>query len=107
VAEIKRLKKLLERLNVCDQTEATRSDFVTASKQLDDLLLKQEIYWAQCSRLSWLKFGDKNTKIFHSKASQRQRRNFIQGIKTSEGEWVKEIEDVAKVAVNYFEDIFS
>ena len=44
--EIKRLKKLLERLNVYDQTEATRSDFVATSKQLDDLLLKQEIYWA-------------------------------------------------------------
>ena len=46
VTEIKRLKKLLERLNVYDQTEATGYDFVAASKQLDDLLLKQEIYWA-------------------------------------------------------------
>ena len=77
VAGIKRLKKLLERLNVCDQTEATRSGFVAASKLLDDLLLKQEIYWAQRPRLSWLNFGDKNTKFFHSKASQRQCKNFI------------------------------
>ena len=46
VAEIKRLKKVLERLNESDQNEATRSEFVAASKQLDDLLLKQEIYWA-------------------------------------------------------------
>lgn len=40
VAEIKRLQKLLERLNSNDQMEATRSEFVAASKQLDDLLLK-------------------------------------------------------------------
>lgn len=32
VAEIKRLKKVLERLNESDQNEATRSEFVAASK---------------------------------------------------------------------------
>ena len=85
----------------------TRSEFLAANKQLDDLLLKQELYWAQQSRLAWLKSGDKNTKFFHSKASQRRRRNFIQGIKNSEGAWVDRIEDVAGVAVQYFENLFS
>ena len=78
-----------------------------ASKQLDDLLLKQELYWAQCSCLSWLKFGDKNTKFFHFKASQWRQRNFIQGIKNFEGVWVDKIEDVVEVAVQYIENIFS
>ena len=107
VAKIKRLKKVLERLNESDQNEATRSEFVATSKQLDDLLLKQEIYWAQCSHLSWLKSRDKNTKIFHSKASQLCRRNFIQGIKNYEGVWVDKIKDIAEVAIHYFENIFS
>ena len=41
VDEIKRLKKVLERLHEGDQNEATRVEFVATSKQLDDLLLKQ------------------------------------------------------------------
>ena len=107
VAEIKRLKKVLERLHEGDQNETTRSEFMAASKKLDDLLLKQELYWAQRSPFSWLKSGDKNTKFFHSKVSQRHRKNFIQGIKNSKGVWVDRIEDVAEVAIQYFEKLFS
>ena len=105
--EIKRLKKKLEVMNECELTEESRSEFLHVSKELDDLLLKQEIFWRQRSRVSWLKHGDRNTKFFHSKASQRRQRNFIEGIKNDNGVWVKEVEDVAEVAFGYFMNIFN
>ena len=77
---------------------ANKAEFLAASKTLDELLLKQEVYWAQRSRVSWLKHGDKNTKFFHSKASQRQKRNFIHGVRDQHNLWVEEPEEVAGVA---------
>ena len=76
------------------------------SKKMDDLLLKQEIYWAQRSRITWLKHGDRNTKFFHSKALQRRRRNHIKGVMNSQEQWMEEMEDVARVAVDYFDNLF-
>ena len=57
--------------------------------------------------MSWLKHGDRNTKFFHSKASQRRRMNYIEGIKNANGVWVEEVEEVAEVASDYFMNIFT
>ena len=53
-----------------------------------------------------MKHGDRKTKFFHSKASQRRKRNFIHGIKNQHGNWVEDIGEVVEVAVNYFETNF-
>ena len=93
-------------MNSADLTEESKVKFLVVSRNLDALLRKQKIYWAQRSRIPWLKHGDKNTKFFHSKASQRRRRNHIQSLKNANDMWVKEVEDIAGVAVNYFENLF-
>ena len=51
-------------------------------------------------------WGQKNTKFFHSKASQRQRRNYIKGIVNLQEHWVEKVEDIARVAVDYFDNLF-
>lgn len=49
-------------------------------RQIDELLLEEEIYWRQRSGTVWLPERDKNTKFFHSKASARKKKNTIEGI---------------------------
>ncbi|KAL0010846.1 hypothetical protein SO802_005954 [Lithocarpus litseifolius] len=106
-AAMKVLQNRLEVLNSAEVvTDESKVEYLSVSKQLDDLLLKKEIYWAQRSRILWLKHGDKNTKFFHSKASQRRRKNFIKGIQCTQGNWVDEEEEIAKVATDYFDNLF-
>ncbi|XP_075665883.1 uncharacterized protein LOC142635634 [Castanea sativa] len=104
---MKLLQNQLEVLNCAEVvTEESKAKYLSVSKQLEDLLLKQEIYWAQRSRIPWLKYGDKNTKFFHSKASQRKRQNHIKGIQCAQGNWVDKVEDIANVAIGYFDNLF-
>ncbi|XP_075642272.1 uncharacterized protein LOC142613671 [Castanea sativa] len=46
VEEIKKVQKMVEELSMAEPTVENKSEFLAISKILDDLLLKQEIYWA-------------------------------------------------------------
>ena len=61
-AAIKELQKRLDRLNEAENTEENKAEFLDVSKQMDDLLQKQEIYWAQRSGISWMKHGDRKDR---------------------------------------------
>lgn len=50
-------------------------DLRAMEHKLNDLLSKEEIFWKQRSRISWLEAGDQNTKFFH----QRNKVNTIKG----------------------------
>ncbi|XP_075663346.1 uncharacterized protein LOC142632919 [Castanea sativa] len=83
--EIKDLQKQIEWLTSALSTEQYRSEFIQASKELDEWLRKQKVYWAQRSRVNQIKHGDKNTRFFHSKATERRQRNYIKGILDPQG----------------------
>jgi hypothetical protein len=106
----KRIKETQQELN--DLQNAQNSQNLTSiirskEKELDDLLEVEEMWWSQRSRAMWLAHGDKNTRFFHQKASQRRRKNKIEGIRDSLGNDHTEQEDIEQIFVEHFKTLFT
>uniref|UniRef100_A0A803QCP7 Reverse transcriptase n=1 Tax=Cannabis sativa TaxID=3483 RepID=A0A803QCP7_CANSA len=71
------------------------------------VLHKEEKFWKQRSRAIWLKEGDKNTKLFHRKASNRKAKNTIKGLVDERLNWVTVNRHMGKVACDYFKNLFT
>jgi hypothetical protein len=69
---------------------------------MQELLYREAMLWLQRSRVTWLKEGDMNTKLFHQKAVWRARRNKIKRLKDSDGIWKDEPPDMGSMASAYF-----
>jgi hypothetical protein len=66
-----------------------------------------ELYWKQRSHVQWMKNGDRNTKYFHSVASERKRINRIKKLRREDGSVVEEEGALKEVVTNYFLNLFS
>ena len=99
-------QKLLEEL--CLQNNANCISSIKELKaDISNLIHQDKLFWQQRSRLIWLPTGDKNTKYFHNRASQRRHKNHITGVFGSEIRWCTTEDGIAKVAESYFKDLFA
>ena len=69
-------------------------------------MVKEECLWQQRSRVNWLKAGDQNAAYFHSRANQRNQRNFISKLVLDSGEVLEEEQKIGEAFVHYFQSIF-
>lgn len=106
----KKLKELVKKLKQAneegDQYEK-ENEIGKIEKQIQVMLMDEEMYWKQRSRADWLKKGDRNTKFFHAKASSMKRKNKIEGIKDNSGSWLEEEGGIKNKVCDYFQDIFT
>ena len=106
----KKLKKLIKKLqdakeNSCQYEK--ENDIISTEKQIQRMLMDEEMYWKQRSRADWLKGRDKNTKFFHAKASSRKRKNKIEGIEDRSGSWQTDKDEVETRFYEYFQELFT
>lgn len=77
----------------------------SAQLNLWSWLKKKEIYWAQNSRIQWLKLGDKNTRFFHTFASIRRNKNNISSVAC--GEYKLEApSEIREAATDFYKSLF-
>ncbi|XP_060972454.1 uncharacterized protein LOC115717936 [Cannabis sativa] len=81
---------------------------VQSSEQiLDELLAKEEDYWHQRSRISWLQSGDSNTKFFHQHASTRKKNNQIRKLTDANGNVQTSSQALLAITSDYYQDLFT
>ncbi|XP_072072033.1 uncharacterized protein [Arachis hypogaea] len=99
---------LAQKLKELRVAEINGGEEVTSlEEKLELAYLKEESYWREKSRVKWLKEGDQNTRFFHQKFQSRMRRNRIWRLVGRDNEIASKPEDIAKVAEDYFCDIFT
>ena len=79
----------------------------TMRSEINDVLHQEEVFWRQRSRAVWLPAGDKNTKFFHNRASQRRQKNQIEGLMDETGVWRTGEQQIGRITEEYFQKIFS
>uniref|UniRef100_A0A803QPN5 Reverse transcriptase domain-containing protein n=1 Tax=Cannabis sativa TaxID=3483 RepID=A0A803QPN5_CANSA len=74
--------------------------------ELNRLLHKEEEYWQQRSRITWLRLGDKNTRYFHLIASMRLQTNKIHSLQCSDGSTANDTPSILSTIEHYFTQLF-
>nr|XP_023884545.1 uncharacterized protein LOC111996780 [Quercus suber] len=75
--------------------------------ELNKLMDKEARMWLQRSKVQWAKYGDRNSRYFHARATQRFRKNSISNLKKADGMWCSSQDEVADTIVAYFQDLFT
>ena len=75
--------------------------------EINSMLDKENLMWQQRSRALFLKNKDRNMAYFHSKASERFRRNQILGLNNNQNMWCTKESQIKNIDVDYYQSLFS
>ncbi|KAM6547612.1 hypothetical protein CsatB_019288 [Cannabis sativa] len=106
--QIKDSHKHVAALHNSSRSDSDHLQAVQNSEQiLDELLAKEEDYWHQRSRISWLQSGDSNTKFFHQHASTRKKNNQIRKLTDANGNVQIGSQALLTIISDYYQDLFT
>lgn len=74
-------------------------------QELSSILAQEELLWYQKSRENWVRFGNRNTKFFHTQTIIRRRRNRITGLDLN-GVWCTDDQILKQEADSFFKNLF-
>ena len=103
------IKSLTDRLRVVQNqppTEANRKMQSEILMQIDELSIREEMYWHQRARVNWINYGDANTRFFHLTASYRKQRNRIFKLRDANDRWITDTQELKNAVKIHFADIF-
>ena len=101
------IQKKLSRIWCSSPTATLELEATKLAKELDELLLWEEIMWRQTSRATYLREGDRNTKWFQRKATWRQKKKSILKLRDENCNWVEDTSGLHAITNSYFSNLYT
>ncbi|RVW16209.1 Transposon TX1 uncharacterized 149 kDa protein [Vitis vinifera] len=76
-------------------------------RELEELILREEIHWRQKAKVKWVKEGDCNSKFYHKVANGRRNRKYIKELENERGLVLKNAESITEEILHYFEKLYT
>ncbi|KAF7841372.1 ribonuclease H [Senna tora] len=76
-------------------------------KEYESILYQEELLWMQKSRCQLTVNGDRNTRFYHTTTMIRRKRNKVEALMNSDGEWIYDGDTLMRMAVHYFSLLYS
>lgn len=100
-----RLRGIHKTLETCDILGLLILE-VDLQKEYNDVLHQEELLWFQKSRERWVRFGDRNTKFFHTQTIVRRKRNKVHGLFLNNGEWCTDANILEGEVLDFYKKTF-
>ena len=72
--------------------------------ELEYLMDKEEIIWAQKARSNWITQGDRNSKYFQTLVKQRRAQNRILQLRKADGNLTEDLSEIESMFLDHFKD---
>lgn len=106
-AELRKLNEELDHMQQDPQRLGPSHMELKVMERIQELNHREELMWRQRSRVTWLAAGDKNTRFFHLRASNRRRRNKITRLKNTAGQFIEEESELKSLGSQFYEDLYT
>ncbi|XP_059068683.1 uncharacterized protein LOC131859144 [Cryptomeria japonica] len=108
-AEKLRVEAELDRINnLVIEKGVTNEEYhaeISHKDELEEILLREEMFWQDKSKELWIDAGDSNSKFFHASLKAKRNKNRINQLKDVSGKMVGKAKELENLAVKYFEEI--
>ncbi|GLT44684.1 hypothetical protein SLA2020_185690 [Shorea laevis] len=75
-------------------------------KSYNAVLNQEELLWLQKSRSNWVRFGDRNTRFFHTTTIVKRRNQRTTALKITNNSWCTDPKELRDMVVEYFKELY-
>ncbi|GMQ04499.1 hypothetical protein CsSME_00049896 [Camellia sinensis var. sinensis] len=90
-----------------NEVEDLRRERRELGVKLEELTLREQIFWAQKAKVRWLKEGDVSSKFFHRVADGKRKKKFIKRLEVRPGVVVDSEEQIVQGILDFYSKLFS